>query len=64
MCSTLSALGFRIGGQPHSLDYGGGDKSGLTDIGRVDHLSLIGAHPGENTSPCDVRGIKCVSGAG
>lgn len=29
--SALSALGFRIGGQPQSLDYGGGDKSGLTD---------------------------------
>jgi len=32
MCSDVSALGFRIGGQPQNLDYGGGDKSGLTDI--------------------------------
>lgn len=29
MCSALSVLGFRIGGRPQNLDYGGGDKSGL-----------------------------------
>lgn len=29
MCSALSVFGFRIGGWPQNLDYGGGDKSGL-----------------------------------
>lgn len=41
MCAALSALGFRIGGQPQNLDYGGGDKRGLTDIGmRITFPSL------------------------
>lgn len=65
MRSALSALGFRIGGQPQSLDYGGGDKSGLTDIGTwITFLPLASRLQEEKTSPCDVRGIACVSGAG
>lgn len=61
MRSGLSALGFRIGGQPQSLDYGGGDKSGLTDIGTwITFLSLAHPPPRKKTSPCDVHEIKCV----
>lgn len=64
MRSALSALGFRIGGQPQTLDYGGGDKSGLTDIGTWITFPSLAPRPRKKTSVCDVRGITCVSGAG
>ena len=53
--SALSALGFRTGGQPERVDYGGGEKSGLADTGDVDHLppppTIEPPSPGKETSP-------------
>ena len=66
--SALSALGFRTGGQPQSVDYGGGDKSGLTDTEDVDHLPppqpSSPRAPGRKPAPWDVGWITCVRSMG
>lgn len=48
--SALSASDFRTSGQTRSLDYGGGDKSGLTDIGMWIAFPCLAPRPGEKVA--------------